>query len=65
VKWNTNQFVTAANGGKIKIIGSGSINLLSKEISNVLHIEKCSSNLLSINKITQELNCEIIFHQKV
>jgi GAG-pre-integrase domain len=56
--------VIVANGGKMKIIGSGSINLFSKEIPNVLHIEKCSSNLLSINKITQELNCEIIFSSK-
>jgi hypothetical protein len=64
VKWNTNQFVTVANGEKMKIVGSRSINLFSKEISNVLHVEKYSSNLLSINKITQELNCEIIFSSK-
>jgi hypothetical protein len=56
--------VTVINGEKIKIIGSGSINLFSKEISNVLHVDKCSSNLSSINKITQELNYKIIFSSK-
>jgi hypothetical protein len=64
VKWNTTQFVTVINGEKMKIIGSGSINLFSKEISNVLHVDKCSSNLSSINKITQELNYKIIFSSK-
>jgi hypothetical protein len=57
--------MTVANGEKMRIIGSGSINLFSKEISNVLHVDKCSSNLLSINKITQELNYEIIFSSKI
>jgi hypothetical protein len=58
------QFMTVANGDKIKIIESGSINLFSKKISNVLYIQDCPTNLLLINKITQELNCEIIFSTK-
>jgi GAG-pre-integrase domain len=33
----------------------------SKNIEHVLHIENCTSNLLSIGKLSQELNCEIIF----
>jgi hypothetical protein len=35
-KCETNQFVTVANGEKIKILGYDSINLFSKEISNIL-----------------------------
>jgi hypothetical protein len=33
----------------------------SKSISNILHVKNYKSNLLSISKITNELNCEIIF----
>jgi GAG-pre-integrase domain len=35
--------------------------IFSKTISNVLHVRNYESNLLSISKITNELNCEIIF----
>jgi hypothetical protein len=45
----------------MEILGSGSINIFSKTISNVLHVSNCASKLLSISKITYELNCEIIF----
>jgi hypothetical protein len=63
-KYETNQYVTAANDEKIKIFGYGSINLFSKEISNILFVQNCASNLLSINKIAQELNCEVMFSSK-
>jgi hypothetical protein len=56
--------MTVANGDKIKIIGSGSIDLFSKKLSNVSYVQDCPTNLLSINKIAQELNCEIIFTTK-
>jgi len=58
------QFVVVANGDKMEILGSGSIILFSKNISNILHVKNCTSNLLSISKITNELNCEIIFTSK-
>jgi hypothetical protein len=48
----------------MKIIGSGSIDLFSNEISKVLYVQNCPTNLLSISKITQELNYEIIFSSK-
>jgi GAG-pre-integrase domain len=60
-KYEKNQFVTVANGEKMEILGCGSINLFSKEISNILFVQNCSSNLLSIRKITNQLNCDIIF----
>jgi hypothetical protein len=36
INWDTTQFVTVANGDKMKIIGSSSIDLFSKKIPNVL-----------------------------
>jgi hypothetical protein len=57
--------VTVANEEKkMKILGYSSINLFSKKISNVLYIQNCSSNLLSIRKIVNELNYEILFTPK-
>jgi hypothetical protein len=58
------QFVIVANEDKIEILGRGSINLFSKNISNILHIKKYASNLLSISIIINELNCENIFTSK-
>jgi hypothetical protein len=37
-KYETNQYVTVVNGGKIKILGYGSINIFSKEIPDVLFV---------------------------
>jgi hypothetical protein len=48
---------------KIKIIGMREFNVFSTKISNVSYINNFSTNLLSIKKITQELNCDIIFSQ--
>jgi hypothetical protein len=50
--WNKVQFMTVANSEKIKILGSGSIKLFSKNISNILCVQNCSSDLLSINKLS-------------
>ena len=63
-KIETKQFVIVANGEKMEILGNGSISLLSRKISNVLHVNNCTSNLLSISKITRDLNCEITFTSK-
>jgi hypothetical protein len=48
----------------MEILRSGSIILFSKNISNILHVKNCTSNLLSISKITNELNYKIIFTSK-
>jgi hypothetical protein len=64
VTCETNQYVTIVNGEKIKILGYGSINLFSTKISNILLVQNYASNLLSINKIAHELNCEVIFSSK-
>jgi hypothetical protein len=55
-KYNTKQYVTVANNERMKIIGDGSIKILSKIIPNVLLVKNCASNLLSIRKLTLELN---------
>jgi hypothetical protein len=48
----------------MEILGSDSIILFSKNILNILSVKNCTSNLLSISKIANELNCEIIFTSK-
>jgi hypothetical protein len=58
------QFVVVANGDKMEILGNDSINFFSKNIQNVLHVRNCASNLISISKITNELNYEIIFSSR-
>jgi hypothetical protein len=64
INWDTTQSMTVANGDKIKFIGSGSIDLFFKKLPNVLYVQDCPTNLLSINKIAQQINCEIIFTTK-
>jgi hypothetical protein len=49
---------------KLKLLEADVLIFFPKNILNVLHAKECLSNLLSINKITQELNCEIIFSSK-
>jgi hypothetical protein len=36
----------------------------SKNIANVLYLPTFSSNLLSVSKITNDLNCNVIFSPK-
>jgi hypothetical protein len=62
--FSTKQYVTVANGEKMEILGDGSITIFSKKISNVLLVKDCASNLLSISRITIELECELIFSSK-
>jgi hypothetical protein len=45
--------------GKMKIFESGSIDFFFQK--NILYIENFPTHLLSISKIVQELNYEIIF----
>ena len=52
--------VTIANGSEIPIKGLGDIKVLSKETKG-LYMPNFSSNLLSVSKITKDLNCCVIF----
>ena len=34
-------------------------------LQDVFYVENCSVNLLSISKLSRELNCEVIFQQNI
>jgi hypothetical protein len=53
--------VTIANGNKVQICGKGSTQILSKNVNNILCLPDFKSNLLSISKLTQDLNYNVIF----
>jgi hypothetical protein len=46
---------------KVKINGKGDYNILSTKINDILYINTFTTNLLSINKLTQQLNYNVIF----
>jgi hypothetical protein len=56
--------VTVVNGEKMEILGDGSITIFLRKVSNVFLVKDCASNLLSISRITRELECELIFSSK-
>jgi hypothetical protein len=64
-KINSDQFFMVANNEKIKIEGWGMISIFPKRfIQDVFHVNNCSVNLLSISKLSKDLNCEVIFKMK-
>jgi hypothetical protein len=59
------QFFTVVNNDKIKIEGRGMISIFSKRyIQDIFHVDNCSINLLSISKLSKDLNCEVIFKKE-
>jgi hypothetical protein len=62
----SDQYFTVVNDEQIKIKGWGIISIFQKKfLQNVFYVENCSVNLLSISKLSKELNCEIIFKGKI
>jgi hypothetical protein len=55
------QPVIVANGSQVPIDQIGTTNILSNNIFGVLYLPNFTSNLLSVSKITNELNCNVIF----
>jgi GAG-pre-integrase domain len=55
------QHILVANRNKVQIKGLGTTKLLTKDIQNILYLPAFNSNLLSISKITRDLNCKVIF----
>jgi hypothetical protein len=55
------QNVYLADGSTTSILETSQINLFNKPIKNVLYIPIFPFNLLSVGKITRELNCNVIF----
>jgi hypothetical protein len=58
------QHVVVANGHKAQIYGIGTTLIFAKNIKNILCLPDFNSNLLSVGKITQDLNCNVIFSPK-
>jgi hypothetical protein len=62
----SDQYFTVANNERIEIKGWGMISVFSKKyLQDVFYVENCSVNLLSISKLSKELNCEIVFKEKI
>jgi hypothetical protein len=60
------QYFTVVNNERIKLKGWGMISIFPKKfLQDVFYVENCSVNLLSISKLSKELNCEIIFKEKI
>ena len=52
--------VTIANGDRVPIKGIGNLKLFSKE-SKAFYLPSFTSNLISVKKATNDLNCNVIF----
>ena len=58
----SNKKIKVADGSLITVAGQGTVAFSSSLIlKNVLHVPNLTVNLLSIHKITQELNCHVTF----
>jgi hypothetical protein len=55
------QHVIVANGNKVQIQAVGTTKFLTKNVNDILYLPDFNSNLLSVSKITQEFNCNVIF----
>ncbi|XP_056171795.1 uncharacterized protein LOC130139257 [Syzygium oleosum] len=55
--------ITVANGTQDPVEGQGTINLFSAAC-DVLFVPSLSSNLLSVSKLTNELDCNVVFSQQ-
>ena len=53
--------VTVADGTHSTVAGQGHIDLSSLKLQNVLHVPFLQCNLLSVRKITKDLNCAVTF----
>ena len=53
--------VTVADGTHSTVAGQGHIDLSSLKLQNVLHVPFLQCNLLSVSKITKDLNCAVTF----
>ena len=54
--------ITVANGTHTPVTGCGNVKIQpSLQLNKVLHVPKLSNNLVSIHKLTQDLNCAVTF----
>ena len=59
----SNRKILVADGSSITVAGLGDIQITPQLIlKNVLHVPKLSTNLISIQKITNDINCDVTFY---
>ena len=57
-----NQHIIVANGSNIPVTGCRNIHIQpSFLLKNVFYVPKLSNNFLFIHKVTQDLNCTMVF----
>nr|KYP74001.1 Retrovirus-related Pol polyprotein from transposon TNT 1-94 [Cajanus cajan] len=62
IQRNREQLITVANGQGVPICGSGNIILESSIVlKDVLHVPQLANNLISVQKLTKDLNCSVTF----
>ena len=59
----SNRKIVVADGTTTTVIGIGDVQVTSNLIlKNVLHVPQLSTNSVSIQKLTQDLSCRVIFN---
>ena len=59
----SNKKIATTDGSLTTVTGVGDIQISPTLIlRNVLHVLKLSTNLISIQKLTQDLGCNVIFY---
>lgn len=59
----SNKKISTADGTLVTVTGIGDIQITpSIVLKNVFHVLKLSTNLVSIQKLTKDLSCIVIFH---
>ena len=54
--------ITVADGNSSLVAGVGDLNLSGLELKSVLHVPELKYSLISVSKLTKDLNCAIIFY---
>nr|KYP58771.1 hypothetical protein KK1_014193 [Cajanus cajan] len=58
-----NKKISTADGTLITAAGQGEVQISpSMTLKNVLHVPKLSINLISIQKLTKDLSCNVVFY---
>lgn len=59
----SNKIISTADGTLVTVAGTGDIQITpSILLKNALHVPKLSTNLISVQKLTKDLPCNVIFH---
>ena len=59
----SNKKISTADGTLITVAGQGEVQISpSITLKNVLHVPKLSTNLISIQNLTKDLSCNVVFY---